>query len=74
MAIAGEKRDQGEQDGGQNRDPTLAIESEQHDSQPNPTKKIVHAHHSPHKGACPRSHQRRPPEPSPGPPAAESPT
>jgi hypothetical protein len=37
MAVAGEKRDQSEKDGGESRDPTLTIESNQHGSQTNST-------------------------------------
>ena len=36
MGVIGKKRDQGEEQGGENRDPALTVKSQNHRSQPKP--------------------------------------
>ncbi len=72
MAIAGEKRDEGEQDGGEHRDPTLTIESKQDDSQPISDHQVSTCVPIATQGCLPSDPQAHPPASSCGPPVAEN--
>jgi hypothetical protein len=49
MAVAHEQGDQGEEEGGKNRDPALTVKSHCHRSQPNPESRLNHLNG---KGIC----------------------
>ena len=50
MGVIGKQRDQGEEQGGKNRDPALTVKSQNHRSQPNPDHRLVQANYQSIRG------------------------